>query len=369
MREWLNDPRAGFDALERGLAPDALAECAWALRHDWNGNPWDPPAPEQPGIYAWGEAHLQWAHVVQYEATGDSRYLARLMPRIHRLLALRDDRRGARDVIRNAVLPAWGSARFTEGRYTCCLVHAGMLLYPAARFVRLAAERPALRAAFAADVDGLTRAIGETLAVADRYWHDGPGPDEGYVVDDAIDPERPLPTNQQNALGRVWLELAVATGHSHGLQRAGRLARYFKNRLVPRNGAYDWAYWPPKAPPYDRSGSEDIFHAAINVDFAGLCARQNLVFSPADMQRFAATFRGLVGRADGRVADNVDGSGEGDLFARSIGWWGNLAACEPAVAPAIRAVTGSCQPPPTGPMALLTLAMLNRWPATPPAAL
>jgi len=157
-----------FDVIEAAQVAGNLAECAFAMRHDWDGKPWNPPAREQPGVYAWGEAHLQYAYSLQFEATGDPRYLDVLVSRFRRLLALRDDRVGRRDELRGRVMPAWGSVRFStrppfEGKSTCWAVHAGMILYPAARFVRMVQADPGLSRRYAGPVAEFRKAITDAI--------------------------------------------------------------------------------------------------------------------------------------------------------------------------------------------------------------
>ena len=348
-------PRS-FDDIECTEIGPGLAESAFRMTGDWNGEPYHPPAAEQPGVYAWGEAHLQYAYLLQYRATGDARYLETLVRRFRQLLALRDDRWGARDVLRDRVMPAWGSVRFSERQYTCFIVHAAMLLYPAAGFLALAAESPALRERFASEIAEFTPAILETVHAFDPEWREGPEAGEGFYLDTAYGGQY-LPLNQQNCLGRVLVQLAAATGEPAYRERAACLARYLKHRLVLRpDGAYQWQYRPPQHPPFDGPG-EDISHAAMNVEYAVLCHQQGVVFTAEDLKRLAATFLQVVRKAPDRFAECVDGSGTDNRYLDVLAIWGNLAAADPAVITAIRDGLAT-RPPLTGPFALLTAAML-----------
>lgn len=355
-------PRELFDAIEREQLVDTLAESACAFHGDWTGTPYAPPAAEQPGVYAWGEAHLQWAYTLQYEATGETRYLDTVVARFRRLLALRDDRRDAVDRLRGRVMPAWGSVRFSEGRYTCWLVHAGMLAYPAACFLHAVSQRPALQAQYAGEVAEFTAALRETIEAYEPHWHEGPGEGEGYYTEPFFDNGH-LPTNQQNALGRTMLRLSAATGDDSLRARAGKLARFLKNRLVLRDDEYCWQYRPPVQPPFEATPAEDTSHAGANVAFMTLCHANGLVFDDDDMRRLARTFLRVVRHDVTHYADNIDGTGDDNLYADVLAYWADLAAVEPEILTAIRARFARRNPPLTGPLAFLTLAMLSRYTA------
>lgn len=346
------------------------------------GAPWDPklparaifdqmeaqmdPAPVtfgkatgEPGGMAWGESYLLTAYVVMYEATGETRYLDKFVARWRKVLALRDDRQGKRDVLRNKVMAAWGSTRYSGGKWTCWNVHAGMLAAPAARFVRLVKERPALQKAYSTASKEFLAALEETVAAFQPDWRDGPNDDEGYYVEPALG-SRPVPLNQQNALGRALVDLWKATGKTTYRDQATKLAHFFKRRL--RNGrdnAYDWAYHPGLNPPYG-GGSEDISHASINVDFAVRCYENGIVFTKSDIERFANTLLKVVHKGDDHFSLTVGGQG-GDAYAAQIGRWGMLASVNPQVATVIRNYFYRRDPPLGGTTTLLGLAYLARY--------
>jgi len=361
MRDLALSVRDAFDEIAGHIPADVLAESAFAFSGDWNGQPYTPSAQEQPGVYAWGEAHLLLAFMLQYEATGNLRYLEAFLRRFDMLLALRDDLHERVDVLRGRMMPSWGSVRFSGEQYTCWLVHAGMLLYPAARFLRLAAKQNAPRERFAVEIARLLPAMQETIAAYDVHWQQGPADDEGYYTEPAMPDDHHLPLNQQNIMGRVMLELAPLPGCEAYRERVARLAASLKHRLLPGDGdSYCWAYRPPLAPPFDQSGAEDISHAAMNVDFAVRCHEEGIVFTAEDVQRFSRTLIRVIHRSDGSIADNVDGSGEGNRYRNVLVYWGRLALYDREVARIIRQVV-STEPTLAGPVKLLTLAMLGCW--------
>jgi len=311
---------------------------------------------EQPGEYAWGESYLLASYVTMYEATGDTRYLDKSVSRFRVLLSLRDDKKGKRDELRGRIIAAWGTEGYSNHKRTCWNVHAGMLTAPAAHFVRLVKERRRLQRRYGAIAKEFTTALEETVASFAPDWRDGPNKDEGYYVEAALNGEH-SPLNQQNALGRTLIDLAVVTGKRDYRDKAVKLAAFFKRRLrLSANGAYDWSYWPKLEPPYE-NGSEDISHAAINAEYALRCYENHIVFTKEDMQRFAATFLKSIYHGDGKFGDTVDGKGDG-RFASQCGRWGCLASVNREVARVIHDYFWRQDPPLAGTTTMLALAYL-----------
>lgn len=336
------------------------AESALCAVGDWEGQAYCPPAREQPGVYAWGEAHLLWAFLLQYEATAETRYLDVFVERFHTMLNLRDDRYGRYDVLRQRFMPAWGSLRFSHGRYTCWLVHAAMLCYPAARFCRLVSEQPALACRYLSDFTAFLTAIKETVAAYEPLWREGPLSAEGYYLEPAMPDDGHLPLNQQNAMGRVMLEMEKLSGCEGYRERVAKLARSLSHRMwLERDGACQWAYRPPLFPPFDGQGTEDISHAAINADFAWACMKEGIVFSSEDLSHFCVTFKKRICPRGEGIADNIDGSMRNGTFAHMLGYWGRLGADDPAIVHIIQQTEHGLPGPLTGPLALLTQAMLT----------
>jgi hypothetical protein len=350
-----------FERIELAEVSCDLAESAFQMRIE---KP-DSSLADNPGLYAWSEAHLQRAYLEYYQVARESRWLIKLLDRFDRLLTLRDDRFGRVDTLRRRVMPAWGSGRFSGGQYTCWLVHAGMILYPATRAARLIMQDESLRSTLINRADAIVAAVHETLSAYDTHWHDGPGADEGYY-DEPASSYGHLPLNQQNIFGRLLLELG-ALGDVRACDRAGRLANFMKRRLVVRStsagDAYVWQYCPPLAPPFDPAlgKGEDVSHAGMNVDFAVLCRRENVVFDDEDLRRMARTFLHIMRRPDGAIADRVDGSGDPQPGrAEAVAMWAQLGQVDRDVARVVRDYYFAQNPPINPPFGLLALALLAR---------
>lgn len=277
----------------------------------FNGGKGQSEATNETGKLVWGESYLLVAYMQMYQATKDPDYLRRLVAHFDCVLKNRDDVRGLADAYAGKPLAGWGSATYSEGKWHVWIVHTGMLTIGPAQFVRAVKENKALQEEFGAKAAEYKQRIAEGIRDAEPYWRSGPKAVEGYYYDPFL--KQCVPLNMQNAMGITLLEMGKATGDRAYLEKAARLARFFKHRLrLPQPERYDWAYWP--LPDKDGPGSEDISHACINVAFAALCAAEKIVFTRQDAARFAQTWLQKVAKPDGTWADNVDGSGKGNTY-------------------------------------------------------
>jgi hypothetical protein len=272
------------------------------------------------GDLAWARSYVMTAYQTMYETTGDPKYLAPLLEHVRQVLACRSDRLGQTDQVRGLAMPSWVSTS-SESRPYAWLVHAGMITYPLAACAATLAADPALAQEHAQLLAQIRADVAQTIRAFEPDFRPGPGPDEGHYFCPLLQAD--LPFNQQNALGRAMLAMHDATGDPWYRQRAGELARYFRNRIRLADGR---ATWPASA---GEDQAEDIAHAAIDVDFAVACYRKDLVFTRQDMQQMAATFNGLV--CTGGFADRVDGSGTDGQCVRAVGMWGRLGGVDPHI--------------------------------------
>jgi hypothetical protein len=233
-----------------------------------------------------------------------------------------------------------------------------MICQGPADFAALVKRTPALRKRYGAVADRFIARIAESVAAHDAEWRDGPGPGEGYYTDSIVGP---LPLNQQNALGIVLVDLYRATRDPAYRARATRLATYFRNRLRrTSDDAFDWAYNP--GPDRTGTGSEDISHAAINVEFAIRCRDAHIVFNDFDMARFARTWSDHVRKAPGEWADTVGGTGGPNThIPQALGRWLDLCRWDRSIlADAKLAFDGVGEDPPSCAV-LLGVAELAKW--------
>lgn len=299
---------------------------------------------------AWGESYVMSALAAMFRATGHPMYLERLAAHVDALLLQRDDALGVSDY-RGVSGACWRNTSYQPaGEPYCYAVHTGMLVYPMLEYVAALRSSPRYEGRLAAD--------GETLgAKADRYlvaaqesvaFHAFEWNAAGYYVfaSDATflayaGQDQPL--NQSNAMGRVHVLLAALAPGGDDLAKATALASRMQSMItVGGDGAYLWNYWGGA---YTGDG-EDVSHAAINADFAALCAAHGIVFDEADVLGFATTFMERVYVDDGTFSDWVGGGSTNDASYRpQVGRWLALARAQAGVYTAVRDVYDADYPP------------------------
>ncbi|HQK94853.1 MAG TPA: hypothetical protein PLD23_15190 [Armatimonadota bacterium] len=293
------------------------------------------------GELAWGVSYGMMALNVLYEATGDTRFLARQADLVERVLGKRDSNLAAAhgseayvDYQRGRVLRSWGTSHYSAGRHTCWLVHAGMLLYPMAEYVRLVQAGGDRTRPWLDRARRVVPAVEETIAEFDAEWRDGPQPGQGYYVFPSGDL---APNNQMNAPGRALFVLADVTGKTEYRDRARKLAAYFRSKLthVADGDYYIWAYsqQTPDGPP---GRGEDVSHAAINAHFAYVAWEHGASFTDTDMARLARTLTHGLYLGGGEMAATLGGREPNDDYTGQCGRWGFLARFDPLVETAIR---------------------------------
>ena len=313
------------------------------------------------GQLAWGESYLLAALVEMFAVSHDPGHAASVVAIGDWLDRGRDDRNGRRDEIRQRVLPAWSSERYSKGQRYTWAVHTGMIAAPLARFAAIVRSDPTLRARWGTEADRLLRVAEEAVAPFDEDFRSGPGPDEGHLVCPYL--KKPLPLNMQNALARAWLALADATGDARYRERVTKLAVFFRQRIrTEGDGAATWAYWPPLSGTNDTF--EDISHASINVDFMVQCHEHGIVFTREDLERVGRTFTLHVMLADDRIGDHIGANRKFNTHRDAVLRWGRLAKHVPEVSSRLTqsltlpGLKGSAAEP-------LGLALLSQPPATP----
>lgn len=299
---------------------------------------------------AWGESYVMSGLAAMFRATGHPMYLERLAAHVDALLLQRDDALGVTDY-RGVSGACWRNTSYQDGGEPYCYaVHTGMLVYPMLEYVAALRSTPRYEDRIAAD--------GETLgAKAERYlvaaqesvaFHDFEWNDAGYYV---FAPDASFlayagqdqPLNQSNALGRVHVLLAELAPGGDDLTRATALASRMQSMItVGGDGAYLWNYWGGAL----AGDGEDVSHAAINVDFAALCAAHGIVFDEADVLGFATTFMERVYVDDATFSDWVGGGSTNDPGYRpQVGRWLAVARARTGVYTAVRDLYDVDYPP------------------------
>ncbi len=217
---------------------------------------------------------------------------------------------------------ASAGARFdfdsTPGEEIEYQVHDGMITYPIAQFIEIVYNDPRLHAKHKKKAD-------EYLAFIDKHirqkwestWVELPDNAGAYVFTSHKTQRFAgglLPHNQYLALARTYIVLKDVEGVPSRrvyLEKAEKMARYFKNSLRLQDDAYVWNYWDPYPPiPDVKLRIEDTGHGSIDTGFAAEACNRNVVFTPEDLRRFSNTYTEVMWNKspdDPKIAGLVDG--------------------------------------------------------------
>lgn len=308
---------------------------------------------QQAGM-AWGTSYHMQSLNDMFRATGELKYLEMNLTLARASMAATDEALG-RETFFGEISPAWGSSQYREdGGYTVHLAHTGMIAWPILEFLHLSkshqddielgdVERGQM-------LENLTRA----LDFHQRSWretHDDSG-SSWYFRDEYISPsldQKIVPFNMMSALANALYWSWRITDNSEHYDRLVEVARYIKHRLpiyvCTDIGveAYFWNYFLDLSPVNNPrqwtqlpslNGGEDFSHAALSVTFPILMAREGIVFSQEDLERFRNTVLYGFGRnSEGILAGNVVGdyTRHGPNRVVVVGYWLALADTHPSV--------------------------------------
>ena len=312
------------------------------------------------GELAWAEAYILQGYIEMYRATKDRAYLDSLVEHFDKVLASRDDVRKVKDYYRKVPMAGWGSNEYSRQRWHVWAVHTGVICLGPAEFVRTVYGISKLRREYGDKGDEYLTRVKEAVAANDPDWRDGPGKDEGHYVDASLG-VGPLPLNQQNALGSIIVELYRITRDHAYKERAMKLAVYFKRRLhLTDDGAYEWSYQPREDT--SSNGSEDISHAAINIDFALRCRWAHIVFKQKEMLAFTRTWTTKIRRGPGEWANTVAGTGGTNTHIPSaLGRWLDLCQFDRSIIADARRAFAKVDEDKATAANMLGIAKLARW--------
>jgi hypothetical protein len=278
-----------------------------------------------------------------------------------------------------AGVPAPGTFRMTS-LPTIFAVHTGMITLPIAHFVRTVLHTPKLLLNRRYRIKALEYlfAVRAAVAVHDaeyRVTENG----EGTLIWLKGSPQQwdgsEQPINQTLSWGQTIAELAMITGERRYRERTAAMATMLRGQLAldASRDSYSWHYWPTFGNIYNgyaKTGSpetdvsiynpnlatpqrqiEDISHAAIAVEFAGIAYKARLGLTRPEMERLTRTFtRNVARQQDGigastylRVNGTVNANFE---YAGQAPRWMQLAAWDPAVYQHSLAVFEAYEPSP-----------------------
>jgi len=240
---------------------------------------------------------------------------------------------------------AEGGARFdldsVPGEECEYQVHDGMITYPIAEFIEIVFNDPQLHAKYKAKADEYLAFIDKHVRRKwERTWVEVPDGCGAYRFTSNVTqryPDALLPHNQYLALARTFLVLKDVEGvpdRQVYLEKAAKMARYFKKNLHLNGNAYVWNYWDPyPAIPDIHVHVEDVGHGSIDIGFAVEACNRNVVFTAEDLVRFSHTYADVMwnqSRDDPIIAGRVDGKST-RRDGRATHEWIKLAQWNPKV--------------------------------------
>ncbi len=270
---------------------------------------------------AWGESYILMSYMAMFRATGDTRFLRKLITHSKNIINQRDDNQGRVDY-RGVSAATWIDINQIPEPYAW-VVHSGMITYPMADFVNLVMRTDTLKNKMSAEgkrfleeAEWLQKEIELTILAHEDQWDTESDVYRFRQTELFGRPNHVLPHNQYATMGRTLLMMSLATGNRDYWQKVTSLAFRFKAALqyVPSDDSYVWEY--------DRfTPVEDLSHGALEVDFAYLCFQHGIVFDAIDMKRFANTFIRNIYLDPLKFADRVDGSGGINSYLFDTGMW------------------------------------------------
>lgn len=286
-------------------------------------------------VFAWGLSYQMMTLNLLYEVTGNTQYIDTHMSVAEQVLNLRDvdlaDEHGRDayvDYQRDRVMPAWGTGNYSGGKHTCWAVHAGMIVFPLARLVRLVREGGEDTRPYVDRANSFIPKLKAAMDAFDDEWRAGPEEGMGYYI---FPNGNPMPLNQQNAPGRAFFALSEITDEPKYLQRAQQLAAFMKTQLTHIEDG-DYYLWRYGSKPGGQPGTgEDISHGAINAHFVYLAWRHDATFTDTDMQRLTRTFSECLYLGDGRFRGALNPATTSTKRMSAIARWTYLAQFDPLV--------------------------------------
>lgn len=308
------------------------------------------------GALSWAESYLMEAYLDMYSATGDRKWLDKLISHAESVMKSTDKARNLADY-KGRRLAGWSSQRYsrplgwkkgdpvdlsTQNKPRVVLwVHTGMIVYPLTKFARLVKDNAGLKA-YAGKAAEFTRFAEEAVAAFDVDWRFNTATGEGSFV---VDKDMPVnwnydtclgscrdAINTDTAMGRVYVNLFTLTGKAEYSGKARAIATKFKNNLSLTNGKYVWKYRYREDQTYNTS-YEDISHGAIDVSFAREASLAGIVFTKKDLEAFSNTLAENYRASDRLFYKYVNGTGDdaNREYSDACGRWLDLSeiSCRP----------------------------------------
>lgn len=289
------------------------------------------------GYLSWAQSYLLESYLDMYQVTQNVDYLKKFINQSDRIINCTDRARNITDY-RGRSLLAWSTTKYSrDNARIVSLVDSGMITYPLSKFALLVNNNPELYQ-FEEKARYYINFVREALSVFDSDWEFDRESQEGFyrIFDYSVENAKtnisslqtlspPLPFNMQLAAGRSMIIICRLLDDDSFCQKAFGLAKHFKSNLkLYNNGSYVWQYWYGEGLDI-YNAPEDISHGAIDIDFAILAYKSNIVFNQLDIFRFIQTYNLNISQ-NGVISFSVDGIGQSrPVIKESIGRWLEIA--------------------------------------------
>ncbi len=257
------------------------------------------------------------AYLLMYQTTGDKQYLDKYTAIADNVLAHRDSVVGKAD-FRGLKLPGWSSNHFDPNTTMHYAMATGMIATPLAQFATLVKSDSAL-ANYTTKANTYLQAAKDAVAIHNKPANSQYIYRDNNWIEDSTTLQLKTPVNMNVAYGCALLAIYDATGDKSYLDKAVKIANYFKKHLTVNqstNGYY-WKYFPDH-PSYS-SVIEDLAHTPFATEFVYL-GYHNGIFNATDMQRFANTATKTLAKSDGSIANRLNGSGTSTQPGKFLHW-------------------------------------------------
>lgn len=280
-------------------------------------------------------AHME-ALALMYEKTHDVKYANVLIGTMGNVIDRRDDLRGQVSGLnqifdyRNVSGAAWSHNHYNypkadSGKTYAHLVHSANITYPMAKFAAIVKKDTTIQntmynsggryngLTFKVIANDLKQKVSETLIYHKNQWYTEPNNMIGYYKERNDNPPiknagEILPFNMQSAMGRVLVQMYLATDNPDYLIQINQIANFLKaNTSFNANlQSNKWTYWKKD------TSREDISHGGLTISFPYECHKYGIlngstpIYSDSDMNAYANTLTRDIYQSPLYINNGVD---------------------------------------------------------------
>ncbi|WP_288440976.1 hypothetical protein [uncultured Chryseobacterium sp.] len=282
-------------------------------------------------------AHME-ALVLMYEKTHDVKYANVLIGTMGNVIDRRDDLRdqlppniGVSNIsdYRGISGAAWSTDQYNtnpgDGKTYAHVVHSANITYPMAKFAAIVKKDTTIQntmynsggryngLTFKVIANDLKQKVSETLIYHKNQWYTEPNNMIGYYKERNDNPPinnagEILPFNMQSAMGRVLVQMYLATDNLDYLTQINQIANFLKaNTSFNANlQSNKWTYWKKD------TSREDISHGGLTISFPYECHKYGVlngstpIYTDSDMNAYANTLTRDIYQSPLYINNGVD---------------------------------------------------------------